>query len=245
MNLGELKQAFARLQDRVFIFKKGFHNPHPYFYDKDDIGFNLILDISLEEVKQAIDTALGQVFESAYFYDESTRANLVFGSPDCDTDYDSFEYLVTEMLNEYSDAHQTVPTKKKRKTAAEKRQEQQAAQDAANAAEWELFKKEYPVKFAALMWDYFKFSQSNYKISVNRDGDTYSFNVIDGWYTEHFKLNAVPPEQYSWEYLQTFRDAEQAIETEREKQREVERKELLKQTALAKLSDEERKVLGL
>lgn len=245
MNLGELKQAFARLQDRGFIFKKGFHNPHPYFYDKDDIGFNLILDISLEEVKQAIDAALGQVFESAYFYDESTQTNLVFGSPDCDTDYDSFEYLVTEMLNEYSDAHQTVPAKKKRKTAAEKRQEQQAAQDAQNAADWEIFKKEYPAKFAALIFDFLRFNTTDYSIDIVRTENNYEFCWGTEWNRNRVDLLPVPPENYDWLYLQSFRDAEQAIEHEREKQREVERKELLKQTALAKLSKEERKVLGL
>ena len=236
MNLGELKQAFDKLQDRVFIFKKGFHNPHPYFYDKDGIGFNLILDISLEEVKQAIDTALGQVFESAYFYDESIRANLVFGSPDCDTDYDSFEYLVTEMLNEYSDAHQTLPTKKKRKTAAEKRQEQQAAQDAANAAEWEIFKEEYPTRFTALLFDFFKFGTTDYNLDVVRIKNEYEFCWGAGWCRKSVILKPVLPIEQNWQYLYDLESAESAIKEERDRIAEAEREQQLRQAALAKVS---------
>lgn len=143
------------------------------------------------------------------------------------------------------DMNLQVPPKKKRKTAAEKRQEQQAEQDAANAADWELFKKEYPAKFAALMWDYFKYSQTDRNFNITRDNDNYVFTSADGWNQIVSILSVEPPQNYSWEYLQTFLDAEQSIEREREKQREAERKELLKQTALAKLSKDERKVLGL
>lgn len=150
-----------------------------------------------------------------------------------------------EEVNVAFDAQQVIQPKKKRKTAAEKRQEQQAAQDAANASYWEQFKAEYPVKFTALMWDYFKYSQTNQNLNITRDNDNYVFTSADGWNQIISILSVVPPPNYSWEYLQAFLDAEQAIEREREKQREIERKEMLRVSALAKLSDEERKILGL
>lgn len=249
MNMGTLKQLFDQLDDGMFVFKNAFETPHAYRGYYEEVAFAPTQNVSLYQVKESIEKAMSDIFVGwkggEYTYDVDTWVNLSFVGQSTEKADDNFEYLVADMLNEYNDAHQT-PNKKKRKTAAEKRQEQQAAQDAENAADWEIFKKEYPAKFAALMWDYFKFSRDNYKIVIERvDDDTYAFRSVDGWHTEDFKLSAVPPENYSWEYLRTFRDAEQAIETEREKQREVERKELLKQTALAKLSDEERRVLGL
>lgn len=143
------------------------------------------------------------------------------------------------------DMNLQVSQKKKRKTAAEKRQEQQAEQDAANAADWELFKKEYPVKFAALIFDFLRFNTTDYSIDIVRTENNYEFCWGTEWNRNRVDLLPVPPENYDWLYLQSFRDAEQAIENEREKLRDAERKELLKQTALAKLSKEERKVLGL
>lgn len=249
MTLLDLKYTFSHLNDDNFVFAKAFDAPHVYDLEYDEIAFEPANNIRLLTIKRDINLALTDVFSHPYHgtcrYAEYTPVNLAFIGCSGDDDIDNFQKLVTDMLNEYSDAHQSVEPKKKRKTAAEKRQEQQAVQDAANAAYWELFKKEYPVKFAALMWDYFKYSQTDRNFNITRDNDNYVFTSVDGWNQIVSILSVEPPQNYSWEYLQTFLDAEQSIEREREKQREAERKELLKQTALAKLSDEERKVLGL
>ena len=249
MNLGELKQAFIRLDDEDFVFMEGFYNPHAYRGCYEQVAFEPREQITLSDIKKDINKSLNDVFEGykggEYEYGDDTLVNLSDYGISGKHDIQNFEELVTKMLNEYSDSHQTIPTKKKRKTAAEKRQEQQAAQDAENAADWELFKKEYPVKFAALIFDFLRFNTTDYSIDIVRIENSYEFCWGTEWNRNRVDLLPVPPENYDWLYLQSFRDAEQAIENEREKLRDAERKELLKQTALAKLSKEERKVLGL
>ena len=142
------------------------------------------------------------------------------------------------------DMNLQVSQKKKRKTAAEKRQEQQAAQDAANAADWELFKKEYPVKFAALLFDFHKFSATDYNLDVVRTEDNYEFCWGTSWNRKSVDLKPVPPSQQSWEYLYGLEAAEAAIQEERDRIAEAERKQRLRQAALDKLTDEEKQALG-
>ena len=149
-----------------------------------------------------------------------------------------------EEVNVAFDAQQVVQPKKKRKTAAEKRVEEQARMHEQQEKDWELFKAEYPEKFAALMYDFFKFQNSGTQTSVNRVDDGYEFSWIS-WTRQTAILQATPPEKYSWDYEDAFNDAIQAIQDQRDKEAEANRILIAKNAALAKLTAEEKKLLGL
>lgn len=110
---------------------------------------------------------------------------------------------------------------------------------------WKEFKAEYPSKFAALIFDFFKFSATDYNLDVVRTENNYEFCWGAGWNRKSVDLQPVPPEDYDWEYLQAFREAEAAIQEERDRIAEADRKQRLRQAALNKLTDEEKQALGL
>lgn len=136
------------------------------------------------------------------------------------------------------------PKMNKRKTKAEKETELQAAKKAQNDIDWEEFTKNYPNRFAALIFDYFRFGQTDYNLNVVKNEDSYEFCSGSGWNRVGFVLTAIPPKEYNWEYMQSILDAERPIEEERERIKEAMRKQQLRETALSKLTDEEKKALG-
>ena len=248
MTLLDIKNTFSHLNDDDFVFKKGFDTPHVYALEYEEIAFEPANNIRLHAIKRDIHRALTDVFSHPYHgtcrYAEYTPVNLAFIGCSGDNDIDNFQKLVTDMLNEYSDAHQRVEPKKKRKTAAEKRAEEQANMYEQQDKEWEVFKAEYPEKFAALMYDFFKFQNSGTQTSVNRVDDGYEFSWVN-WTRQTAIFQATPPEKYSWDYEDAFNDAIQAIQDQRDKEAEANRILIAKNAALAKLTAEEKKLLGL
>lgn len=248
MNLRDLKEKFIRLDNDDFVFKKGFDTPHVYDLDYEEIAFEPVNNIRLYLIKEYINLAMTQSLTHStggtYSYAGHTGANLAWICDYSDSDCADLEHLVADMLKEYSDAHQSVEPKKKRKTAAEKRVEEQARMYEQQEKDWELFKAEYPEKFAALMYDFFKFQNSGTQTSVNRVDDGYEFSWIS-WTRQTAILQVTPPEKYSWDYELRFNDAIQAIQYQRDKEAEANRILIAKNAALSKLTAEEKKLLGL
>lgn len=132
----------------------------------------------------------------------------------------------------------------KRKTKAQKQAETELQQKAQQAAAWEEFKAGYPNRFAALLFDFHKFGATDYNLNVVRTADNYEFCWGAGWNRKSVDLKPVPPTEYSWEYFDAVLSAEAAIQEERDRIAEAERKQRLRQSALDKLTDEEKQALG-
>lgn len=248
MNLGEVKAAFDVLENNDFVFTDGFNKPHCYRGYYNEVAFEPAKFVSLAEIKTTLNAAMFETFVAwkggEYEYDENTPVNLSLIGMCNNDDAENFEKLVSFMLNEYFDADQTVAPKKKRKTKAQKQAEAELQRHAEREKQWEEFKAEYPNRFAALLYDFFKFGATDYNLNVVRTADNYEFCWGAGWNRKSVDLKPVPPTEYSWEYFDAVIIAESAIQEERDRIAEAERKQRVRETALSKLSDEEKQVLG-
>lgn len=249
MKLGEVKAAFDALENNGFVFTDGFITPHAYRGDYHQVAFQPAKNISLAEIKCHLHSALNDsfvgYFSGHYTYDENTQVNLSRICAYDDTDGKNFEMLVTIMLNEYHDADHTSAQKKVRKTKAQKQAEAAIACRDEQQKEWEEFKAEYPTRFAALLFDFHKFGATDYNLNVVRAENNYEFCWGAGWNRKSVDLKPVTSVEQDWQYLYNLEEAEAAIQEERDRLAEVERKQQLRQAALNKLSDEEKKSLGL
>ena len=249
MKLSEVKAAFDALENNGFVFTDGFITPHAYRGDYHQVAFQPAKNISLAEIKCHLYSALNDTFmgyhSGFYEYDENTPVNLSLNGVCNNDDHENFEKLVTNMLNEYNDADHTSAPKKVRKTKAQKQAEAAIARRDEQQKEWEEFCKDYPNRFAALMFDYFNFGLTSHNLSVVKVDNGYEFCSGAGWNRVGVVLTPIPPSEYNWEYMQSLHDAELPIEEERERIKEAVHKQHLRETALSKLTDEEKKALGI
>lgn len=248
MKLGEVKAAFDALENNDFVFTYAFNKAHCYRGYYNEVAFQPAKFVSLAEVKTSLNAALFDTFVAykggEYEYDENTPVNLSFIGMSIMDAPEKFEKLVNDMLNEYNDADHTSAQKKVRKTKAQKQAEAAIARRDEQQKEWEEFCKDYPNRFAALMFDYFNFGLTAHNLSVVKVENGYEFCSGTGWNRVGFVLTPIPPKEYSWEYMQSLREAESPIEEERERIKEAVRKQQLRETALSKLTDEEKEALG-
>lgn len=128
-----------------------------------------------------------------------------------------------------------------RKTAAELRAERTEAIRQSNEAFWEEFKKEYPRRFAQLMFNWSKFTDLEIR---QIEEVVYRFSSDARWMDPVY-LAVTPPEEYDWEYQRALENAEDTVKSLKEEQEEEERRWKVKQQALAKLTPEERQLLNL
>lgn len=127
-----------------------------------------------------------------------------------------------------------------RLTATQRREQAAALVQAEQAQAWEVFKAEYPVRFANLMYQYMSLSYENF--NVNRlDAETYTFSRNR---TEE-TLKVTPPVNFDWEYKYSLETVEREVQRLEEERAEAERERLFRANALAKLTLEERRALGL
>ena len=128
-----------------------------------------------------------------------------------------------------------------RKTAAQLRAERTEAIRKSNEAFWEDFKKEYPRRFAQLMFNWSKFPELKMQ---QLDEVVYKFSCENTWWEAAY-LTVTPPEEYNWEYQRALENAEDLVRSLKLEQEEEERRWNMKRQALSKLSPEERELLGL
>lgn len=149
-----------------------------------------------------------------------------------------------EELTEFKRNRDAVKPKTKRKTKAQKQAEAERQRQIEQAADWQKFKAEYPTRFAALLFDFFKFGATDYNLNVVRTDNNYEFCWGTGWNRKSVDLKPTVPIEQNWQYLYDLESAESAIQEERDRIAEAERKQQLRQSALSKLSDEEKQALG-
>ena len=128
-----------------------------------------------------------------------------------------------------------------RKTAAELRAERTEAIRESNQAFWEEFKREYPRRFAQLMYDWSKFPE----LEVQQlEEVVYKFWSTSKWMDPVY-LVVEPPEDYDWEYQRALENAEETVRSLKFERQEEERRWEVRRQALAKLTPEERELLNL
>lgn len=249
MNLGEVKAAFDALENNDFVFTNGFITPHAYRGNYGQVAFQPAKNMTLAEIKCSLISALHDTFvgyhSDEYRYDKNTPVNLSLIGVCNNDDAENFEKLVSIMLNEYFDADQSTEPKKKRKTKAQKQAEAELQRHTEREKQWEEFKAEYPTRFAALLFDFHKFGATDYNLNVVRAENNYEFCWGAGWNRKSVDLEPTTPAEQNWQYRYNLEEAEAAIQEERDRLAEAERKQQLRQAALNKLSDEEKKALGL
>jgi hypothetical protein len=108
---------------------------------------------------------------------------------------------------------------------------------------WWKFSQEYPTRFAALMFNVAVIHNDVLDV-VKLDAETYKF-YKDGESWSETELKTTPPLNRDWEVLYDLEAAEQLVNNREMELDEEERKNCARQAALAKLSKEERELLGV
>ena len=127
--------------------------------------------------------------------------------------------------------------------AKETKAERAVREEAEAVVAWAIFVQEYPTRFAAVMFD--AAVKHNDVLTVSKlDDETYSFSrENENW--SDVALKATPPVNRDWEVLYLVEKAEQLVKNRQTELDEENRKYHARQTALAKLSKEERELLGV
>lgn len=128
----------------------------------------------------------------------------------------------------------------KRETAAERRAREAANRQEHEVRVWAEFTAQYPKRFAALLFAYADLDYAEFRVK-KLDDETYEFSHK---YTD-VTLKVTPPLNYVWDVMNNLESAEYELKEYQEEVAEEERKYAVKQAALAKLSKEERELLGL
>jgi hypothetical protein len=130
-----------------------------------------------------------------------------------------------------------------KETAAARREREAKEFDKAKELEWAEFTAAYPANFANLIFEYMGLYYAGFRVR-KIDSDTYNFNREDYSWKE-FTLQVVPPKSYTWEYINDFDNAYKTLADYAAEKAEERRRESVRMAALAKLSKEERELLGV
>ena len=134
-----------------------------------------------------------------------------------------------------------------RKTAAQRRQLEEAAASASRQLEWDEFLKSYPTRFAAVL--YFYASDSNGFEVSKVDAETYVFKHEDRMWRQFVHLKVTAPVNYDRDYTERLEEVERVMNDYLAELAEEQRRYEVRQAALAKarsvLNEEERKLLNL
>ena len=128
-----------------------------------------------------------------------------------------------------------------RMSLAERRAKEQEQLVQHQRQEWAEFKASYPRRLLNLVYEFSRWPE----LSVRKDADRDSFvfsrprHMNDKWFPVEL------PEEYNFEFIYALQEAEQAVESLIQAEKEAERLYQLRQRALSKLSDEERQALNL
>lgn len=126
--------------------------------------------------------------------------------------------------------------------AKETKTEREARTAQEQATAWAEFVAAYPTRFAALMFAYMD-TAGDFQVR-KLDAETYEFTRHEHLY-RNFQLKATPPENYNHSTVDAMETLEGALADYAREQAEAQRRYTVKLNALAKLSKEERELLGL
>lgn len=107
--------------------------------------------------------------------------------------------------------------------------------------EWTLFCDSYPTRFASLMFAYFEHAHAGFRV-VKCDSETYTFGRHAYGFVD---LSVTPPANHNYDTMYVMGRAEAALQEYELEVAEENRKYQAKSAALAKLTKEEKELLGL
>lgn len=128
--------------------------------------------------------------------------------------------------------------------AKETKADREARMALEQEAEYQQFVREYPARFAKLMFDYMNLSHAEFYVK-QLDAETYEFSrdSYSSWKNSTLKVSA--PANYNRKVMYDLEEAERYLQDYARELAESLRKYQVKQAALNKLSAEERELLGL
>ncbi len=124
---------------------------------------------------------------------------------------------------------------------AERRAKEQEQLVQHQRQEWAEFKASYPRRLLNLVYEFSRWPELSVRKDAERDSFVFSRprHMNDKWFPVEL------PEEYNFEFIYALEEAEQAVESLIQAEKEAERLYQLRQRALSKLSDEERQALNL
>lgn len=264
MNLGELRAIVDTWTDEDFVFSNAFRRPHSYRGRYDELAFSPEnASETVRSIKEYVDRAESDLFTGwkggEFTYDESTPVHLTWEGNSYDEDGSLFEIRVKEMNREYQEAHsynysfysnpcyntsmETKPETKmttKRKTAAEKRAEAEALPWEEQQLEELKFRSTYQTRLLKLVH---VFVREHFHVLSTSIDEAYEFSF------GRYQTVVLPFELTESEVLQhvmsDMADVERYVERMNEERRLAEERAAKKTAALAKLTKEERELLGV
>ncbi len=126
--------------------------------------------------------------------------------------------------------------------AKETKAERLAREELEAEASYQAFVREYPARFAALMYEYLSLEHAGFNVD-KVDDETYSFYRGEKW--SSYELKVTPPANRNWEVVSNLEEVESKLAEYAAEQAEETRKYSLKCAALGKLTKEERELLGV
>lgn len=130
-----------------------------------------------------------------------------------------------------------------RRALQQEQQKQQRNQvDEIHMRKWAEFKASYPRRLLNLVYEYSRWAELNVRKDADRDSFVFSHprHMNDKWFPVE-----LPEQDWNFEFLYAFAEAEQVVESLVLAEKEAERVFQLRQQALSKLSAEERAALSL
>jgi hypothetical protein len=245
--LREVKD-FLETVDGSFTFSFGFDEPHSWRGQYCEVSFTTAHNVTAPHVLSSIDEAVTDTFEGwkggYYKYGLADVGHLEAGGAGCYTeDADQeFDAVFQQMKTEWTMYKMKTETKQKpaRKTAAQKRAEVQAAR----AAEFNKLYTEFAAAYESRLLKLVHAYMSEYSVSVSVYEDTFTFSRPDRAVTQ--TLPVTLPELYDFVDISTeIESAEFTLTKIKEDRRLMEEREIKKSALLARLTDEEKELLGL
>lgn len=246
MLLGELRQALVGLEDDEYVFTEAFGEPHSYRGYYDQVSFPFEYEVSVQRAKEYIQLAFDNTFYGwkggEFTYDANTPANMAYEGECGESDDMQLEVVVADMLREYANAHQVKKKKTKRKTKAEIAEEQAKAKQAHE----DEFVEGYSTRLIRVMYDFYNLRHAGFGVTRDDSSDEYHFTAghdYSGAFCDDWIPETPVGDLSDVEYM--LERVEDAVTAFRQYEKELAEMALKKQAALAKLTKEDKEILGL
>lgn len=129
-----------------------------------------------------------------------------------------------------------------RTSKTECRAQQKARRIEFETTEWAKFAATYHVRFANLLFKYMELSYDQFNV-MKVDDETYAFDLADSYLT--YDLTVTLPASYNRSYMDTVEKLEFELSRYYARLKEANRQTSVRAAALNKLTDEERRLLGV
>ena len=268
MNLGELKTLVSSWTNDSYEFTCAtFTNPHSYRWYYNEVSFELCREpMTVADIKQFVRQADADIFVGwkggAFTYNDNTPVHLSRQGEADDKEGYEFVSLVLAMSMEYLSFNSEVcyntpmeqtmetkmTTKAPRKTAAQKRAEAEALRLEQQRLDDEKFVSEYQARLLTLVHAYMYEMPYSHPPKATKEDEkaTFTFETSNSLrVTVSLPMNPSDTDRQLYELREDMEEAEQFLETTREKKRLEREREAKKTAARAKLTQEELELLGL